>query len=230
MVLSAFPGLWWLFPWLYYFLSHVRNVFFYNLFQYLLRPFLFFWDLCNSNVGTCNIVSEVSEAVLISFHLFSFFSLSVISSYLSTSWLIHSSASVILLLIPSSVFFKPVAVLFSTVCLFFSFSLSLNLKHFLYFLDPWLFYFWDLESSLLLWFFFSGGCLFFLHLFGLEGFPLFFHQYHIYCYIFFPDSSVGKEPTCNAGDPDSIPVSGKFTLEGISYPLHILGLPLWLSW
>ena len=165
MVLSAFPGLWWLFPWLYYFPSHVRNVFFYNLFQYLLRPFLFFWDLCNSNVGTCNIVSEVSEAVLISFHLFSFFSLSVISSYLSTSWLIHSSASVILLLIPSSVFFKPVAVLFSTVCLFFSFSLSLNLKHFLYFLDPWLFYFWDLESSLLLWFFFFQVVVYFFFIY-----------------------------------------------------------------
>ena len=88
MVLSAFPGLCWLFPWLCYFLSHVREVFTYNLFQYnLFRPFLFFWEPCNSNVGTPNIVSEFSEAVLISFYLFSFFfSLSVISSYLSTSF------------------------------------------------------------------------------------------------------------------------------------------------
>ena len=34
----------------------------------------------------------------------------------------------------------------------------------------------------------------------------------------FPDSSVGKESTCNAGDPSSIPGLGKFTEEGIGYP------------
>ena len=36
----------------------------------------------------------------------------------------------------------------------------------------------------------------------------------------FPDSSVGKESTCNAGDPGSIPGSGRSTGEGISYPLQ----------
>ena len=36
----------------------------------------------------------------------------------------------------------------------------------------------------------------------------------------FPDSSVGKEPTCNAGDPGSIPGSGIFAGEGIGYPLQ----------
>ena len=36
----------------------------------------------------------------------------------------------------------------------------------------------------------------------------------------FPDSSVGKESTCNAGDPGSIPGSGRFTGEGIHYPLQ----------
>ena len=36
----------------------------------------------------------------------------------------------------------------------------------------------------------------------------------------FPDSSVGKESTCNAGDPGSIPGSGRFTREGIGYPLQ----------
>ena len=36
----------------------------------------------------------------------------------------------------------------------------------------------------------------------------------------FPDSSVGKEPTCNAGDPGSIPGSGRPTGEGIGYPLQ----------
>ena len=36
----------------------------------------------------------------------------------------------------------------------------------------------------------------------------------------FPDSSVGKEPACNAEDPSSIPGSGRFTGEGIGYPLQ----------
>ena len=36
----------------------------------------------------------------------------------------------------------------------------------------------------------------------------------------FPDSSVGKEFACNAGDPGSIPGSGRSTAEGISYPLQ----------
>ena len=33
----------------------------------------------------------------------------------------------------------------------------------------------------------------------------------------FPDSSVGKESTCNAGDPGSIPALGRSTGEGIGY-------------
>ena len=36
----------------------------------------------------------------------------------------------------------------------------------------------------------------------------------------FPESSVGKEPTCNAGDPGSIPGSGRSAGEGIGYPLQ----------
>ena len=36
----------------------------------------------------------------------------------------------------------------------------------------------------------------------------------------FPDSSAGKESTCNAGDPSLIPGSGKSTEEGIGYPLQ----------
>ena len=34
----------------------------------------------------------------------------------------------------------------------------------------------------------------------------------------FPDISVGKESSCNAGDPGSIPGSGRSTGEGIGYP------------
>ena len=36
----------------------------------------------------------------------------------------------------------------------------------------------------------------------------------------FPGSSVGKEFTCIAGDPSSIPRSGRSTGEGIGYPLQ----------
>jgi len=36
----------------------------------------------------------------------------------------------------------------------------------------------------------------------------------------FPGSSAGKESTCNAGDPSSIPGSGRFPGEGIVYPLQ----------
>ena len=36
----------------------------------------------------------------------------------------------------------------------------------------------------------------------------------------FPGSSVGKESTCNAGDPSSIPGSGRSTGKGIGYPLQ----------
>ena len=36
----------------------------------------------------------------------------------------------------------------------------------------------------------------------------------------FPDSSVGKESVCNAGDPGLIPGSGGSAEEGIGYPLQ----------
>ena len=36
----------------------------------------------------------------------------------------------------------------------------------------------------------------------------------------FPDSLVGKESTCNAGDPSLKPGSGRSSGEGKSYPLQ----------
>ena len=36
----------------------------------------------------------------------------------------------------------------------------------------------------------------------------------------FPHSSVGKESACKAGDPGSIPGSGRSAREGIGYPLQ----------
>ena len=46
----------------------------------------------------------------------------------------------------------------------------------------------------------------------------------------FPDSLVGKESVCNAGDTDWIPGSGRSAGEGIGYHSSILGLLLWFSW
>ena len=44
----------------------------------------------------------------------------------------------------------------------------------------------------------------------------------------FPDSSVDKEATCNAGDPVLIPGLGRSTGERIGYPLQYSGLEnLW---
>ena len=38
--------------------------------------------------------------------------------------------------------------------------------------------------------------------------------------LLIPDSSVGKESTCNARDPSSIPGLGRSTGAGIGYPLQ----------
>ena len=42
----------------------------------------------------------------------------------------------------------------------------------------------------------------------------------IFCKAGFPCGPDGKESTCNAGDPSSIPGSGRFAGEGVSYPLQ----------
>ena len=39
-------------------------------------------------------------------------------------------------------------------------------------------------------------------------------------FLDFLDSSAGKECTCNAGDPGSIPGLGRSTKDGIGYPLQ----------
>ena len=40
----------------------------------------------------------------------------------------------------------------------------------------------------------------------------------------FPNSSVGKDSTCNAGDPGLIPGMVRYAGEGIGYPLQYSGL------
>ena len=104
MGLSMLPGLDWLFPF------PCWEVFDYNLFKYFLRPFLFlffFWDPYNLNAGAFNVVPGSLRLSSFLFILFSlFFSSTVISTILSSSSFICSSASVSLLLIPSGVFLK----------------------------------------------------------------------------------------------------------------------------
>ena len=46
----------------------------------------------------------------------------------------------------------------------------------------------------------------------------------------FPDSSVGKESACSAGDPGSIPGSGRSTGKGKGYPLQYSGLENSMDW
>ena len=45
------------------------------------------------------------------------------------------------------------------------------------------------------------------------------HDWEAFTFKGFPDSSVGKESTCNAGDRSLIPGSGRSAGEGIGYPL-----------
>ena len=58
-----------------YFLFHVGEIFNHNLFKNFLISFLFlflFWDPYNLNVGVFDIVPEISEIILSSFHSFYF--------------------------------------------------------------------------------------------------------------------------------------------------------------
>ena len=42
----------------------------------------------------------------------------------------------------------------------------------------------------------------------------------------FASGSAGEESVCNAGDPSSIPRSGRSSGEGIGYPFHYFGASL----
>ena len=63
------------------------------------------------------------------------------------------------------------------------------------------------------------------HFFIFKFFPVYFLKTRPFIYIFtvqagLPDSSVGKESACNAGDPCLIPGLGRSAEEGIGYPLQ----------
>ena len=101
-----------------YFLPHFREVFNYYLLKYFLMVFLsvfFFWDSYDSNVGAFNIFPEASILIHFSF----FLSDSFISTILSSTSLILSSASVILLFVFSRVFFISFIALLILYWLFF---------------------------------------------------------------------------------------------------------------
>ena len=53
---------------------------------------------------------------------------------------------------------------------------------------------------------------------------VFFSFFFFFFFKGFPDGSVGKESSCNAGDPGLIPGSGRSAREGIGYPLQYSGL------
>ena len=50
--------------------------------------------------------------------------------------------------------------------------------------------------------------------------------YMLNFHMSFPDSSVGKESTCNARDPGSIPGLGRYPGEGVGYPVQYFGASL----
>ena len=111
-----------------YFLSHVEEIFNYNLFKKFLINFVFFFFGTPIIQMLVYLILSQRSLKLFSvlFILFTVFcSSEVISIILSSSSLIHSSASDILLLIPSRVFLISVIVLFVSVCLFFNSFMSL---------------------------------------------------------------------------------------------------------
>ena len=60
--------------------------------------------------------------------------------------------------------------------------------------------------------------------FGEDGFSFGHSLYLTHSHRGFPDGSVGKESTCNAGDPGSVPWLGRSPGEGKGYPLQNSGL------
>ena len=49
---------------------------------------------------------------------------------------------------------------------------------------------------------------------------MYHYNYNLSNSLGLPGSSAGKEATCNAGDPGSIPGSGRSPGEGIGYPFQ----------
>ena len=76
----------------------------------------------------------------------------------------------------------------------------------------------------------------YVHIYGIYESP---NEAKLYILIFFivfkrkvgfPEGSVSKKSTCNAGNPGLILGSGTSAGEGIGYPLQYSWSSLWLSW
>ena len=117
-----------------YSLFHVGGIFKYNLFKSFLIPFLFlffFWDPYNSNVGGFDIISEVSESILSSFHAFYFILL--FRSYFH-HFIFQLTASIFCLIYSAINSFQSIfnfinCVFFVSVCFFFNSSRSLLIDY-----------------------------------------------------------------------------------------------------
>ena len=148
-----------------YLLFHVGRIFNYNLLKNFLIPFFF------SSSGTPIIRMSVhliwsQRSLRLSSALFILFTLlcssEVISTILSSSSLIHSSASDILLLIPSRVFLISVIVLFGSESLLFNSYRSLLIAC----IFSILFSRFLIAFTSLFWILFQVVCLVPFHLFG----------------------------------------------------------------
>lgn len=101
-----------------YFLAQLKEVFKYYLFIYFISPFLYVFSFCdpyNTNLSVL-MLSQISlKLSTIFFYPFSFCSVAMISTTLSSSTLICYFVSFSLLWIPSSVFFIKFKLLYSWI-------------------------------------------------------------------------------------------------------------------
>ena len=158
--------------------------------NYFLRPFLllfFFWDPYNSNVGVFNVVPEVSEAVLISFHSLFFILFHSRDFHRSVFQLTYSFFGLSYSAIDSfqSIFHFSYFIVY--LCLFVLQFLQVFVNHFLYPLDPYLHSFFEVLDHLYYHyselFFRQSAYLLFIQLF-LQSFILLFHLQHFFIISF----------------------------------------------
>ena len=103
-----------------YLLFHVGKIFNYNLFQKISCPFFFSPSSRTPIIQMLVCLTLSHRSLRLSSVLFILFTLFCSSEFISTILsLIHSSASDMLLLIPSRVFINSAFVLFVSVCIFF---------------------------------------------------------------------------------------------------------------
>ena len=182
-----------------------------------------------------NIIPHRSECLFLVLNTFFLFSLhGIISIDLSSNSTIFSAISNLLFIPSCEIFISDILIFSSNICIIFCliFCISL-LRVSSCSLNMTVFYFKSLNTSkeVVLKVFSNNFNILSISesagLFLLTDFPLdlgviiLFCIFSDVCYIQgFPDSWVRKESTCNTGDPDLIPRSGRSPGEGIGYPLQ----------